>query len=145
MVYFRDRDDYAARCGRSMPNIEISIGIYSTRRRAYFFADKQNDDRTLYHEATHQLFHESRPVAPDVGRKANFWIVEGIAMYMESLRQEDGFYVLGGFDDERMHAAQYRLLTRQILRPLGRVHRHTAWRNSRKTRESPRSTARRPG
>ena len=102
--------------GASMPNLETS-GIYR-QGRAYFFADKQNDDRTLYHEATHQLFYESRPVVPDVGQKANFWIVEGIAMYMESLRQEDGFYVLGGFDDERMHAAQYRLLNDKFYVPL---------------------------
>ena len=87
-------------------------------RRAYFFAGQGSDDRTLYHEATHQLFHESRPVSPEVGRKANFWIVEGIAMFMESLRQEDGYYVLGGFDDERMHAARYRLLHDHFYVPL---------------------------
>jgi hypothetical protein len=119
VVFFRDRDDYNRSLRAAMPNIGMSIGVYVDRmRRAYFFADKQNDDRTLYHEATHQLFHESRPVAPEVGLKANFWIVEGIAMYMESLRQEDGFYVLGGFDDERLHAAQYRLLVDKFYVPL---------------------------
>ncbi len=119
VVFFRDRDDYNRSLRAAMPNIDISIGVYLDRlRQAYFFADQQNDDRTLYHEATHQLFHESRPVAPDVGAKANFWIVEGIAMYMESLRQEDGFYVLGGFDDERLHAAQYRLLVDKFYVPL---------------------------
>ena len=70
----------------------------------------------MYHEATHQLFHEPAPW-PDVGR-ANFWIVEGIAMYMESLRHEDGFYVLGGFDDERIHAAQYPLFNDNFYVPL---------------------------
>ena len=40
-------------------------------------------------------------------------------MYMESLRREDGFYVLGGFDDERLHAAQYRLLHDHFYVPLG--------------------------
>ena len=121
VLYFRDRDDYNRSLRAMMPNVEISIGVYSDRLRcACFFADKQNDDRTLYHEATHQLFHESRPVAPDVGRKANFWIVEGIALYMESLRQEDGFYVLGGFGDERMHAAQYRLLNDDFYVPLAK-------------------------
>ena len=39
-------------------------------------------------------------------------------MYMESLRQEDGYYVLGGFDDERMHAARYRLLHDKFYVPL---------------------------
>ena len=107
------------RYGRPCANIEISIGMYHDQtRQAYFFAGKDSDDRTLYHEATHQLFHESRPVAPDVGRRANFWIVEGIAMYMESLRQEDGYYVLGGFDDERLNAAQFRLLRDKFYVPL---------------------------
>ena len=119
VVYFRDRDDYNRSLRAAMPNIGISVGVYLDEpRRAYFFAGKDGDDRTLYHEATHQLFHESRPVAPDVGRKANFWIVEGIAMYMESLRQEDGYYVLGGFDDQRLHAAQYRLLHDHFYVPL---------------------------
>ena len=72
--------------------------------------------------------------AADVGRKANFWIVEGIAMYMESLRQEDGYYVLGGFDDERMHAARYRLLHRRFLRAAGASLPATAWRSSKTTR-----------
>ena len=122
VVYFRDRDDYRRSLRAGLPNLEITIGVYVDRmRRAYFFADKQSDDRTLYHEATHQLFHESRPVAPDVGWKANFWIVEGIAMYMESLRQEDGYYVLGGFDDERLRAAQYRLLNDKFYVPLAAV------------------------
>jgi hypothetical protein len=119
VVYFRDRDDYNRSLRAAMPGIDISIGVYMDQtRRAYFFAGKDCDDRTIYHEATHQLFHESRPVAPDVGRKANFWIVEGIAMYMESLRLENGYCVLGGFDDERMHAAQYRLLHDKFYVPL---------------------------
>jgi len=117
VMYFRDRKDYEETLRASLPNIETA-GIYLERPRcAFFFADKEADDRTLYHEATHQLFHESRPIAPDVGRRANFWIIEGIAMYMESLRQEDGFSVLGGFDDQRLHAAQYRLLVDKFFVP----------------------------
>jgi Protein of unknown function (DUF1570) len=111
VVYFRDRDDYNRSLRTAMPGIEISVGVYrDIPGCAYFFAGKDSDERTMYHEATHQLFHESRLVIPDVGRQCNFWIVEGIAMYMESLRREDGYDVLGGFDDERLHAARYRLL-----------------------------------
>ena len=111
VVYCSRREDYIRSLKPAFENIDISLGIYvDSTKKAYFFADEESDDRTLYHEATHQLFHESRDVAPGVGRQANFWIVEGIAMYMESLREEDGFHVLGGFDDLRMQAAQYRLL-----------------------------------
>jgi len=119
VVYFRNRDDYNNALRAAMPNIGISVGAYvEPTRRAYFFASEPADDRTLYHEATHQLFHESRPVALEVGSRANFWIVEGIAMFMETLRQEDGFYVLGGSDDNRMFAARHRLLVDNFYVPL---------------------------
>ena len=111
VVYFSRREDYVRSLKPAIENIDISLGIYvASTKKAYFFADEESDGRTLYHEAAHQLFHESRDVAPGVGGRANFWVVEGIAMYMESLREEDGFYVLGGFDDLRMLAAEDRLL-----------------------------------
>jgi hypothetical protein len=119
VVYFRDKDDYVRALRSGFPNIEMSIGIYADGlRRACFFAGDEYSDRTLFHEATHQLFHESRPVAADVAHRANAWIVEGIAMYMETLRDEDGFHVLGGFDDVRMRGAQYRLLKEDFYVPL---------------------------
>ena len=119
IAFFRDRDDYVRMLQPSMPNIEISIGAYIEHtRRAYFFAGDGYDDRTLFHEATHQLFHQSRPVPPNVGRKGNFWIIEGIAMYMESLRREGDYYVLGGVDDSRMVAARYRRLVDDFYVPL---------------------------
>ncbi len=119
VVFFRDREDYNRSMRAVMPNIEISIGVYyQPTQRAYFFAGEGHEDRTLYHEATHQLFHQSRAVAPNVGERANFWIVEGIALYMESLREEDGYHVLGGLDDQRIHAARYRLLHDDFYVPL---------------------------
>jgi hypothetical protein len=122
VVYFRDRDDYNRRLRTAMPNIEISIGVYySGTHAAYFFAGEGYEDRTLYHEATHQLFHQARPVSPIVGTRGNFWIIEGVALYMESLREEDGYYVLGGFDDQRMQAARYRLLSDGFYVPLAKL------------------------
>ncbi len=119
VVYFRDRDDYNRALEAAMPNIAISIGAYfEPLRQAYFFASEPADDRTLFHEAAHQLFHQSRPVARDVGGRANFWIVEGIALFMETLRQEDGYYVLGGSQDDRIRAARHRLLVDDFYVPL---------------------------
>jgi hypothetical protein len=117
--YYRDRDDYNRALISTTPNIKMTCGYYNgSRRCAYFFAGGEGGDRNVYHEATHQLFHESRPVAPAVGYKYNFWVVEGIAMYMESLRREDGYDVLGGFDDPRMYAACNRLLHDHFYVPL---------------------------
>jgi hypothetical protein len=119
IVYFRDREGYNRALHVALPGIEATLGVYrETPGCAYFFAGKDSDDRTMYHEATHQLFQESRLVVPNPGRDYNFWIIEGIAMYMESLRHEDGYDVLGGFDDERLHAAQYRLLNDNFYVPL---------------------------
>lgn len=122
VVFFRDRNEYNEALRPAYPNIGISIGLFDeSTRRAYFFAGKDYEDRTMYHEATHQLFHLSRPVAPNVGRQANFWIVEGVAMYMESLHEEDGFHVLGGLDDPRMVAARFRLLNDDFYVPLSEL------------------------
>jgi hypothetical protein len=119
VVYFRNREEYNQALRGTFPNIEISIGIYvDSTECAYFFAGDEYNERTLLHEATHQLFHESRPVAPSVGRNDNFWIVEGVAMYMESLHTENGYHVLGGFEDDRIVAAQYRLLNNDFYVPL---------------------------
>ncbi len=117
VFFYRDRDEYVGALQSQSPNIELSSGFYMDGV-AHFFAGKGYDERTLYHEATHQLFHESRPVSPLAGRHGNFWIIEGIAMYMESLREEDGFYVLGGLDDVRMNDARFRLLRDGFYVPL---------------------------
>jgi hypothetical protein len=123
VYYFRDRKDYVRALGKiAGPQIQISSGYYNEAlRRAFFYADKQADDRNLFHEATHQLFHQSRPVAANVGAAANFWIVEGIAMYFESLHREGDYYVLGGLDDERLVAARVRLLKDGFYVPLAQV------------------------
>jgi len=122
VVYFRDREDYLTALRTSVPNVEISVGTYLANTQcAYFFAGDQSDDRTLYHEATHQLFHQSRPVAANVGRNANFWIIEGIALYMESLRPEGEYWVLGGQDDIRMEAARVRVLRDRFYVPFAEM------------------------
>ncbi|MBN1590101.1 MAG: hypothetical protein JW888_11345 [Pirellulales bacterium] len=125
VVYFRDRQQYNRDLGDAMPNIEKSVGVYiGNMRRAYFFGGRDYDERTLLHEATHQLFHESRPVARGVGESANCWIIEGIAVFMESLRKEGDYYVLGGFDDSRMKAARYRLLVSKFYVPFEELTRY---------------------
>ncbi|MHB1034139.1 MAG: DUF1570 domain-containing protein [Pirellulales bacterium] len=122
VVYFRTRDEYKQALRAAQPQIDITTGMYlASQEAAFFFAGDEQDDGTLYHEATHQLFHETRPVSPRVGLAANFWIVEGVALYMESLARQDGFYTLGGFDNPRMEAARYRLLEDHFYVPLAQL------------------------
>lgn len=125
VVFFRDREQYSRDLRDAMPGIEQTVGVYvGHMRRAYFFGGRDYDERTLLHEATHQLFHESRRVAKGTGESANCWIIEGVAVYMESLRKEGDYYVLGGFDDVRMKAARYRLLVDKFYVPFEKLTRY---------------------
>jgi hypothetical protein len=122
VVYFRTRDEYNAALKADQPQIEMTLGIYfDTTHTAYFFAGDEQDPGTLYHEATHQLFQEMRSVAPHVGKKDNFWIVEGIACYMESLTEQQGYWTLGGANAGRVPAARHRLLVDKFYVPLAEL------------------------
>ncbi len=122
VVYFSSRDQYNDALRVSQPKIDITLGIYLEQTStAYFFAGEEQDPGTRYHEATHQLFHETRPVAPQVGRDENFWIIEGIACYMESLADHDSYVTLGGANAGRMPAARHRLLEDKFYVPLAEL------------------------
>ncbi|MGA2069007.1 MAG: hypothetical protein ABSG86_28895 [Thermoguttaceae bacterium] len=120
--YFRNRQEYLHALVAKTPDIAVSSGLYrASDRVAYFYAGGDDTERVLYHEATHQLFQQSRRAAPDVGARTNFWIVEGVAMYMESLHRENSSCVLGGLNDPRMVAARYHLLKEDFYVPFAQV------------------------
>ena len=123
VVYFRSRDEYNGALGAMQPKIEISIGIYFPAvRTAYFFADEQQQPDTLYHEATHQLFQETRPAVVEPGRANNFWVVEGIACYMESLDEsQPGVVTLGGANASRMASRAQRSSRKDRSLPLAEL------------------------
>ena len=111
VILFKDRDDYVNQLSRSEPQIESSVGYYAQGRKAAFFYAGDDAARTTWvHEATHQFFQESGEVAPMVGEQTNFWVVEGVAQYMESLVDHDGYWTTGGVDADRLQYARYRLL-----------------------------------
>jgi hypothetical protein len=119
VVLFRNRDEYNAALKPSQPMIGVTVGYYwFDNQTAYFFVGDEANDATLYHEATHQLFQEVRKAAPNLGRKNNFWVVEAIACYMESLIDHKGYYTLGGADEGRMPAALHRVLDDGFYVPL---------------------------
>ena len=122
-ILFRNRDDYIEAWKKEQPNIELSTGFYlASQREAYFYvAEGEQDDTNLYHEATHQLFSEIRPVSRELGRDENFWIIEGIACYMESLAEQEGWTLLGGNDAVRLRDAQHRLLVDNFYVPLAEL------------------------
>lgn len=124
VAYFRTRQEYNDALRAAQPKIDMTLGIYlDSTQTAYFFAGEDQDPGTVYHEATHQLFQESGPVVANVARHENFWIVEGIACYMESLtpRQERRYFTLGGATSGRMPAARHRLLEDKFYVPLAEL------------------------
>jgi hypothetical protein len=119
VTYFRNRDEYKNTLRPMQPQIDITLGIYFARpRTAYFFADDEQYAGTLLHEATHQLFQETRQTHNAAGARSNFWAVEAVACYMESLVEDEHWYALGGIDEGRVPAARKRLLDDQFYVPL---------------------------
>lgn len=120
VFYHRDKHDYVMKLQRRQPRIAETLGIYfDGEREAHFFAgDNESGEpntATLHHEAVHQLFQETRPAARQVGRDANFWIVEGVATYFETLREHHDpqaglYYTIGEASEGRLPAAKERLL-----------------------------------
>ena len=122
VVYYRNRDEYVAALEKQEPDIGISTGFYlAEKKTAYFFDDRSKDNSNLNHEATHQLFSELGRSVRDVGREANFWIVEGIACYMESLVEENGWHRLGGEDAVRLRDAEHRFVVDEFYVPLAEL------------------------
>jgi hypothetical protein len=127
VTYFRDKQQYIEALEPAQPKIAASLGFYSnSAKTAFFFPSEDEYKGTLYHEATHQLFREMRSGAAESGRRNNFWIVEGIACYMESLVEHPlvegetyGTYItLGGDNEGRLPAARKRMLDDHFYIPL---------------------------
>jgi len=119
--FYRQREEYIyALKQKTTQPVEITRGMYFPQDGiAYFYDDPEaEDDSTLYHEATHQLLAGSRPQSGAVGMRNNFWIIEGIACYMESFRKQGDRFLVGDSGNVRMRAAQVNLLNLGYYVPL---------------------------
>ena len=118
--YYRSRDEYNRRLKLKIPQIEITNGLYyTTDRTAYFYHDPAStNEATLYHEAAHQLFYESEPRDRPIAVNGNFWIVEGIACYVESFQRKNGRFSLGDPEYVRFRNGRYRYLNDDYYVPL---------------------------
>jgi hypothetical protein len=127
VTYYRSREEYNAALRRRQPQIEMTLGIYfDTTRSTHFFAGPEQDAGTIYHEAVHQFFHESRPAARNVGKLANVWLIEGVACYFESLAEHNDpkigrFISLGTPGTGRLPAALQRRLVDKYYVPLAEL------------------------
>lgn len=122
VVLFKDRQEYVTKLASVGPGIEGSLGYYAKdQRTSLFYAGDERTEPTWFHETTHQLFQEAGNAVHDVGEKWNFWIVEGIAVYMESLVRHDGYDSLGGFDADRLQFERWRTLRGEPCLPLAEI------------------------
>lgn len=118
VIYHRTKDEYVDALRHKQPRVGQTLGIYfDDLREAHFFATDDGDDAlrraTLYHEAVHQLFQETRRARRNVGAERGFWLVEGVALYFESLLpapDRRGVFVIGHPQAGRLPAARHRLL-----------------------------------
>lgn len=119
--YYRARDEYLAALKKETNQpVEITKGMYFPRSGiAFFFYDPDSDDdSTLYHEATHQLLSGSRPQTGEIGMKSDFWIIEGIACYMESFHRDGEKFSVGDPAHGRLQAARAHFVNEQYYVPL---------------------------
>jgi len=122
VVLFANRDEYVTQLQRYEPQVAMTLGYYMKGEQTAFFYDgDESVEPTWYHEATHQLFQELGDAIADVGEISNFWIVEGIAVYMESLVAHGGYMTLGGVDALRLQYARVRALSGEFHLPLSEL------------------------
>jgi hypothetical protein len=118
VVLFSDQEEYQQYLVGSLPAGVVTTGIYlADHKTAYFYAGRE-DDSVLFHEATHQLFGEARPAVDGIGLAHNFWVIEGIACYMESFAPQEGYWTVGGRDAQRFLDARYRRVNDNFYVPL---------------------------
>ncbi len=124
VMYLKSKDEYVALLKKRIPQIEITSGIFmNDDDRAYFYADATtNNDAFLFHEVVHQLFALTKNVPPQVGTKGNFWVIEGVACYFESLKfAGDEYAELGDPANPRIVAAHHRRLVDDFYVPLAEL------------------------
>ena len=126
--YYATRDEYNGRLIERIPQIAMTNGMYYAHDETCFFYHYPDNENTLFHEATHQIFDLSTrqqqvaaarakarknrtKVTPwVVAERNNFWVIEGFACYMESFNNADGQITLGDPGFIRFKVAQQRII-----------------------------------
>ncbi len=118
--YYRTREEYVDRLKDRFPQIAQTNGLYyTTDRTVHFFHDEAAENlATLYHESTHQLFYEAFDHERPIAEEGHFWIIEGIACYMESFRRNARGVSIGDPAYIRFENARQTLLVDRYSIPL---------------------------
>lgn len=120
--FYRDKAEFVAALQPRMPDIARANGLYLPHdRKAYFFFEESNGAElreAMYHEVTHQLLGESRSRTVDVGEKSDFWVIEGIACYMESFRPDTRPMSVGDPRHIRIYWARRKAIEEDFFIPM---------------------------
>lgn len=129
--YFATREEYNQSTRGKVPPTIVTNGLYwEPDRTCYLFRNPEDEElSTAFHEATHQILdwatREHRLIAARkyqrvarqqrvqpwvLCRNSNFWVLEGVACYMESFRITDDGVAVGGPNNIRFVGATHRLL-----------------------------------
>jgi hypothetical protein len=116
---FATRDAYVKYLSTGEPAASLTQGYYSAEQQtAIFYAGDDAVQPTWFHEAAHQLFQQWRDSPQGAGDKHNFWLVEGAAMYVESLQNQGSHWTAGGWQSDRLQIPRYRALSGEKPLPL---------------------------
>ncbi len=121
VILFRNREQYLADLS-DVSGIEKSTGYYQEKNRtSFFYVDSPAPLNTWRHELVHQLFQENKGRANSVRQDRHAWLIEGIAMYFESMDEHGHFVTLGGFDAPRLQYARLRFKREGFFVPLAQL------------------------
>ena len=117
VVLLSNKARYAEILRAEGPGIGQSTGFYSDLKRVTFLtedAEKFEDEKAAsrYHEVTHQLMTEATDAKARIrpGERRDFWLVEGIACYMESVLFREDQATVGGWQASRLQYGRHRVL-----------------------------------
>ena len=141
--YYDKRSEYESKMRGKVPPNRTNGVYWEPDMTSYFFRNPDSDGMaTVYHEATHQILdHATREDRVNAARRlqrlkrqrsftpwvlcgnSNFWMIEGLACYVESFEIKEGVVSVGRPDYVRFVNAQQRLLQPaiQFFEPLQRL------------------------
>ena len=138
VVLLADRPQFIKHLKPLEPQIDLALGVYRDKdRTTYFYEGEADLQSTWLHEATHQLFQETVRARPGTGASVDFWMVEAIAMYLESTRFAGDHATVGGQDAARLEVARHRALEEGFLRTVACAQRVWQTRTSTAQRHPP--------
>jgi len=119
VILYRDKQEYVRSLFWLDPSIAQTNGYYSApRKTAYFFSP---DSKVLLHEGTHQIFTEHFFRGKKPAFRNNYWVVEGIALFMETLKVSEKCYKIGNILDDRLYAAKVYQFERNYTMPIRKL------------------------